>query len=417
MDMGTDESFLSPYRVLDLTDEQGYMCGKTLGGLGAEVIKVEPPGGDKGRSIGPFVDDKPGPGRSLFWMALNVGKKSITLDLEKNEGKKIFGRLVESADFVVESFKPGYMHQLGLGYEDLRKINPGIVVTSLTPYGQTGPHKDYHASDIVCWAGSGYMWLCGLPNRAPLRISVPQAYVHGGAEGAMGTMVAFWHRQKTGQGQYVDVSITESAMWQCLGAHASWDMNQMILERQGAFRYYGAYKIRFVYPCKDGYVLFMLLGGHIGARGQKALAEWMDQEGMSDEFLRNFEWDTFDVSTYTDEMARKLEPFFERFFLTKTKAELFEGALKMQYLLTPVNTVQDLIESLHFAARDFWVDIDYPELNVCFRYPGAPFKSSEVSWRMDRRAPLVGEHNREIYGKGLNFSNSEIRALERAGVI
>jgi crotonobetainyl-CoA:carnitine CoA-transferase CaiB-like acyl-CoA transferase len=161
----------------------------------------------------------------------------------------------------------------------------------------------------------------------------------------------------------------------------------------------------------------MLLGGHIGARGQKALAEWMDQEGMSDEFLRNFEWDTFDVSTYTDEMARKLEPFFERFFLTKTKAELFEGALKMQYLLTPVNTVQDLIESLHFAARDFWVDIDYPELHVCFRYPGAPFKSNEVFWRMDRRAPLIGEHNGEIYSKGLGFSDREIGALERAGVI
>jgi len=161
----------------------------------------------------------------------------------------------------------------------------------------------------------------------------------------------------------------------------------------------------------------MLLGGHIGARGQKALAEWMDQEGMSDEFLRNFEWDTFDVSTYTDEMARKLEPFFERFFLTKTKDELFEGALKMQYLLTPVNTVQDLLESPHLSARDFWMSVDYPELNVSFRYPGAPFKSNQVSWRMDHRAPLIGEHNREVYGKGLSFSDREIRALENAGVI
>jgi len=191
----------------------------------------------------------------------------------------------------------------------------------------------------------------------------------------------------------------------------------MILQRQGAFRYYGAYKIRFVYPCKDGYVLFMLLGGHIGAKGQKALVEWMDQEGMSDDFLRNFEWDTFDASTYSDEMARRLEPFFERFFLTKTKAELFEGALKMQYLLTPVNTVQDLIESPHLAARDFWVDIDYPELDVCFSYPGAPFKSNQVSWRLDRRAPLIGEHNREVYGESLNFSDREIRTLERVGVI
>jgi len=415
--MDTDESFLSPYRVLDLTDEKGYLCGKILGGLGAEVIKIEPPGGDKGRTIGPFIDDKPGPNRSLFWTAFNVGKKSVTLNLMTEEGKKIFRKLVVSADFVVESFNPGFLNERGLGYEDLSKINPGVVMTSITPYGQTGPYRDFHAADIVCWASSGYMWLCGITGRAPLRISIPQAYLHGGAEAAMGSMVAFWYRQKRGEGQHVDVSIAESAMWECLGAYASWDMNQEIFQRLGSFRAYGAYKIRFMYPCKDGYVIFLLLGGHIGARGQKALAEWMDKEGMSNEFLRNFDWETFDAATYNDEMARKLEPFFERFFMTKTKDELFQGALKMQYLLAPVNTIQDLLKNPHLAARDFWVNIDHPELNVHLTYPGAPFKSNRVSWRMNRRAPRVGEHNEEIYGKDLGFSDREIEALGRAGEI
>jgi crotonobetainyl-CoA:carnitine CoA-transferase CaiB-like acyl-CoA transferase len=417
MTTGSHESFLSPYRVLDLTDEKGYMCGKILGGLGAEVIKIEPPNGDRGRDIGPFLNDKPGPNRSLSWIAFNVNKKSITLNLEKEEGKKIFGKLVKSADFVIESFKPGYLNELGLGYEDLNKINPGLVMTSITPYGQTGPYVDYHAPDIVCWAGSGYMWLCGSMGKAPLRISVPQAYLHGGAEGAMGSMVAFWHRQKAGEGQHVDVSITESIMWQCIGAHATWDMTGKILERQGSFRYYGTYKIRFVYPCKDGYVIFMLLGGHIGARGQRALVEWMDREGMSNEFLRSFDWDTFDASTYNDEMARKLEPFFESFFMTKTKAELFKEAQRMQFLLGPVNTVPDLMGDPHLVARDFWINVDYPELNTRLTYPGAPFKSGRVSWKMDHRAPLVGEHNGEIYGKDLGLSDGEILALGRAGAI
>jgi crotonobetainyl-CoA:carnitine CoA-transferase CaiB-like acyl-CoA transferase len=161
----------------------------------------------------------------------------------------------------------------------------------------------------------------------------------------------------------------------------------------------------------------MLLGGHIGARGQKALAQWMDQEGMSDEFLRNFDWDRFDASTYNDELARKLEPFFERFFMTKTKDELFQAALKMQYLLAPVNTIKDLTLNPQLASRDFWVDLDHPELNVRLTYPGAPFKSNRVSWRIDRRAPLVGEHNSEIYGQELGFTDREILALAQKGVI
>jgi crotonobetainyl-CoA:carnitine CoA-transferase CaiB-like acyl-CoA transferase len=415
--MATYDSFLSPYRVLDLTDEKGYMCAKILGGLGAEIIKIEPPDGDRGRKIGPFVGDRPDPNRSLYWIAFNLNKKSITLDLKTAEGKTILKKLAASADFVIESFAPGHLHELGLGYEELSKLNPAIVMTSISPYGQTGPCKNFNASDIVCWAGCGYMWLCGNEDRAPLRMSIPQAYLHGGAEAAMGSMVAFWHRQKTGEGQHVDVSITESAMWSCLTAHAAWDMNREILQRQGAFRAYGSYKIRFMYPCKDGHVVFLLLGGHIGARGQKALSQWMDQEGMSDEFLRNFDWDSFDASTYNDEMARKLEPFFERFFLTKTKDELFKAALKMQYLLAPVNTIQDLTASPHLAARDFWVDLDHPELDVRLTYPGAPFKSNRVSWRIDRRAPLIGEHNQEIYGRELGFSDSEIRALTGKGVI
>ena len=409
--------FLDPYRVLDLTDEQGYMCGKILAGLGADVIKIEPPGGDGGRNIGPFYGDVPHPERSLFWLAFNVNKRSITLNLEKRDGREIFNRLVEKADFVIESFRPGYLDELGIGYSALSQIAPRVVMTSITPFGQTGPHKDFQGSDIVCWGSSGYMWLCGESDRPPLRITIPQASLHGGSEGAMGSLVAFWHRQRTGEGQHVDVSIQESIMWECLSALSTWDLNKAILSREGAYRIFGPYRIRYVYPCKDGYVIFMLLGGHIGARGQRALVEWMAREGMADDYLRGFDWDTFDASTYNDATARKLEPLFENFFMTKTKEELFEGARKMQYLLAPMNTVKDMMENPHFKARDFWTEVDYPELGTHLTHPGAPFKSNEASWRMDRRAPLMGEHNEEIYEGELGFSEETLMTLKGSGVI
>jgi crotonobetainyl-CoA:carnitine CoA-transferase CaiB-like acyl-CoA transferase len=415
--LSSEQSFLSPYRVLDLTDEKGYMCGKILGGLGAAVIKVEPPGGDRARTSGPFFHDLPHPEKSLFWYAFNVNKRGITLNLETPKGKEIFQRLASTADFIIESFPPGYLDHLGLGYSTLRQIHPKIILTSISPFGQSGPRRDFKGSDLICWASSGYMALCGEPNRPPLQVSLPQAYLHGGAEAALGSMVAFWARQITGVGQQVDVSIQESLAWECLNAFANWDMNGVILKREGAYRVFGPYRIRYVYPCKDGHVIFLLLGGHIGARGQRALCEWMNREGMSDDFLNHFNWDTFDASSYDDVLARQLEPRFEKFFLTKNKEELYAGARRMQYLLAPMNTVEDVLHDPQLKARDFWVKVDHPEWGTVLTYPGPPFQSNVFSWKQYRRAPLIGEHNEEIYGGELGFSRKEIRSLRSSGVI
>ena len=416
-DLSPGESFLYPYRVLDLSDEKGYMCGKILGGLGADVIKIEPPGGDRARNIGPFYQDIPDRERSLFWYAFNVNKRGITLNLEMPRGREILKRLASTADFIIESFPPGYLDDLGLGYATLRHINPKIIFTSISPFGQSGPRRDFKGSDLICWASSGYMGLCGETIRSPLQISLPQAYLHGGAEAALGAMVAFWARQITGKGQHVDVSIQESIAWECLNAFANWDLNSLILKREGAYRVFGPYRIRYVYPCKDGHVIFLLLGGHIGARGQRALCAWMNREGMADDFLNHFTWDTFDASSYDDVLARQLEPRFESFFLTKTKEELYAGARQMQYLLAPINTVRDILEDPQMKARDFWVKIDHPEWGTVLTYPGPPFKSSASSWKQYRRAPFVGEHNEEIYSEALKFSQDEIRSLRGAGII
>src|SRR3990170_3305135 len=165
------EGMLSPYRVLDLTDEKGLLCGKILGDLGADVIKIERPGGDPARRIGPFYHDEPHPEKSLFWFAFNTSKRGITLNIETADGQEIFKRLVQTADFVIETFPPGYLAKLGLGYSDLEKINPGIILVSITPFGQTGPYKDWKGADIVAWATGGDMAPWGEPDRPPIRIS------------------------------------------------------------------------------------------------------------------------------------------------------------------------------------------------------------------------------------------------------
>ena len=204
---------LGGYRVLDLTDEKGLLCGKMLGDMGADVIKVERPGGDTARSLGPFYHDEIHPERSLFWFAMNTSKRGITLDIETADGQEIFKKLVKTADFVIESFQPGYLDKLGLGYSMLEKLNPGIILVSITPFGQTGPYKDWKTSDIVSWAMSGEMVMWGEAEDPPVKISGhSQAYMCAGADACMGAVTALLHRSIAGEGQQVDVSIFESCV-------------------------------------------------------------------------------------------------------------------------------------------------------------------------------------------------------------
>ena len=225
-----NEGMLSLYRVLDLTDEKGLFCGKLLGDLGADVIKIEKPGGDPARNIGPFYHDEVDPEKSLFWFAHNTSKRGITLGIEEAEGQETFKKLVKGADIVIESFPPGYLDKLGLGYSALEKVNPALIMVSITPFGQTGPYRDYKAPDIVAWATGGKMYPYGDVDRAPIRISHhSQAYLHAGAQAAIGVMMALCYREMTGEGQQVDVSVQEAVAQTVYTAF--WDTNKVIRRR------------------------------------------------------------------------------------------------------------------------------------------------------------------------------------------
>jgi crotonobetainyl-CoA:carnitine CoA-transferase CaiB-like acyl-CoA transferase len=419
-----DLPILHGYRVLDLTDERGLLCGRTLGDWGADVIKVERPGGDPARNIGPFFKDIKDPEKSLFWFATNANKRGITLNLKTEEGLNIFKRLVEMADLVIESFDPGYMDSIGLGYSELERINPKVILTSITPFGQTGPYRSFKASDIVLWALSGMMYLCGDPDRPPIQLSVPQSYFLGSLHGAVGSMMALYYRELTGKGQHVDVSIQEAVNYATMIADETYDLLGFILSRSGP--YYsqirpepmGPIKERVIYECKDGYVSTLFRGGAMGFKNSaRAQVAWMKEEGMAGS-LNEYDWDTYNFATIKQEEREALEEPLKNFFRTKTKRELTDRAARDSIILASVSTVKDLIESEQLKVRGYWIEVEHPELGVKITYPGAPVKiSAGHPWAIYRRAPLIGEHNEEIYIGELGISRKGFEELKFRGII
>jgi benzylsuccinate CoA-transferase BbsE subunit len=411
------ESTLSPFRALDLTDEKGLLCGRILASLGAEVIKVEPLGGDQARNIPPFYRDNPHPEMSLFYFAYNAGKKSITLNIETADGQSIFKRLVETSDFIIESFKPGYMKRLGLGYPQLSRINSRIIMTSITPFGQTGPYRNYKSSDLMCTAMSGFMYLTGDPDRAPLRISVPQAYLLGSAEAAAATMIAHYHRERAGQGQHVDVAIRDALIKTTINAVPRWEHDQKIMKRGGSYWGLRDSPARVLWPCKDGWVSFALHGSKFGARTNRQLVEWADEEGMADELLKSIDWVNLDMERTDRAMLGQMEATVARFFMAHTKKEITEGGLARGIMVSPVQTIEDIWKCPQLRARNFWEEVEHPDLGTTIPYPGPFIKASGTPCLKPTRAPHIGEHNEEIYLNRLGVSREELAILKGANII
>lgn len=418
--MAGDFDMLRNFRVLDLTTEEGILCGKILGDLGADVIKIEKPGGDSSRDRGPFYKGLPNPEKSLFWFAFNANKRGITLNIESRDGQEILKKLIIDADGLVESFSVGTMKHLGLDYTALKKINKGLIMTSISPFGQEGPYKDFKASDMVCMAMGGFLYLCGDPDRPPVGISLPHAYFFAGGDAAAATMIAYYHREQTGEGQWVDVSIQQSVAMTSFNSVPWWELDQVIQKRVGPFRkigLMGGLVLRQTWPCKDGFVVFILTAGAFGVKTNQLLTEWMDQEGMAPEFMKKMDWKKLDATTMTPEFVKESDEYIGRFFLSHTMEELYEGAIQRGMQLYPVSNCRALAESPQLKDRGFWEEIDHPELGTAITYPGAWVKMSEARCNIRRRAPLIGEHNQEIYKGELGLSDEELSILKQAGVI
>lgn len=411
---------LSPYRALDLTDEKGLLCGKILADLGADVIQVERPGGNSARRIPPFFKDTPDPEKSLFWFAFSAGKRSTTLNLDTKAGKNLFQRLVSTADFIIESFPPGYMENIDLGYEVLAEKNPQLIMASITPFGQTGPYSDYKAGDLVASAMGGMGYCTGEPDRAPLRISLDQAYSQASAHAAAGILIALTNCIATGRGQRVDVSMQESMVRTLHTQLPYWEYSKHIVQRSGIWRFRGGVSTREIWPCQDGFVSWMFFGGAVGTQQMRIMVDWMESKGMAGRLsIEVQDWSTLDLSKVSTEKIKSWEEIIGDFFLAHTKEELYQEALEKRIPLTPLHNVSDVVEDEQLAARDFWIDVAHPELGTCIRYPGSLYLTTEEEClpRVRRRAPLIGEHNREIYLGELGLSEDEFNSLQREGII
>jgi benzylsuccinate CoA-transferase BbsE subunit len=401
---------LDDIRVLDLAGEIGQYCTKLLADLGADVIKIEPPGGDPVRHLPPYYHDEEGEQTSLYWLNLNTNKRSVTLDIENAEDRATFEKLVATADVVVETFDPGYLDGLGLGYEGLAKIRPDVILTSITGFGQNGPHAHYKAPDIVGVAMGGIMWLAGDPQDPPNVPPCKQGYICASIHAAGGTLTALYHRDMTGEGQHVDVSMQESLSIAQETAMQSWDMIEALRVRN-AHRGIIPLDVPGIgpYECTDGWV-FGYVGSPAGATWADLLA-WMFEEGKAEDladepyksfcgglnlrFLTTF---TQDPSTIPQkmQMMSHINGVLRRFVATKTKWEMYEQAQGRRLLFGIVSTPEDIVKNPQLVHRRWLTPVEHPELDTTLEYPGAPYRFSETPWAIRRRPPERGQHTREL---------------------
>ncbi|MBM3133023.1 MAG: CoA transferase [Chloroflexi bacterium] len=419
-----NKGLLSGYRVLDLTDEKGHLCGKILGDFGADVIKIERPGGDPSRNRGPFYKSIADAEKSLPWFAFNTSKRGITLDIASPDGREIFKRLVQTADFVIESFDPGHLASLGLGYSELEKINRGIILTSITPFGQTGPYSQYRATDLVGVAMGGIVRILGDLGRPPVRMSCdPQAYCQAGVHGAVGSMVALYHRELTGEGQHVDVSMQEAVEQSTMNAIEVYALMGINLIGMGQFlisprpQPLGPLFLRFVMPCKDGHVVLYFVGGMaVGIHSSTELVRWANEQGMALE-LKGYDFHKWDGTVMAQTDYDRMIKAIGEFLMTRTKAELFEEAIKRGIMMAPCATTADILRNSQLEARGFWAKVEHVELGETVTYPGAPVRLDEYPWRIQCRAPLIGEHNHSVYCGEMGFDEEQLGVLKARGVI
>jgi len=415
------EGLLAPYRVLDLTDEKGHLCGRILGDLGADVIKVEPPGGDPGRRFGPFFHDIPHPDYSLYWIAYNVNKRSITLNLECDDGREIFKRLAKTADFIIESYCPGYLNDRGLGYDHIKETNPRVVMVSITPFGQTGPKAKLQSSDLTCWASGGAMYVMGDPDRAPLSIGVPNSFLFAGLQAASGAMIAHHFRQVSERGQHVDVSIQECVASTLSDTPEILELTKVEPMRMGDKQRLSHKDVRqsFTLPCKDGWCVIFLLGGIPRfAQSMETITKWMEEEDAAPEWMRQMDWvNDYNSQTLTQEKVDLVETTIQEFTMQKTKNELLERALRDGILLTPIANSEEVWTNEQLKARSIWEDVEYPEIGGMISHPSRYIKMSETPTMVYRKAPFVGQHNAEVYCQELNMSAEDLQLLRQSGAI
>ena len=394
---------LEGVRVVDLSQGiAGPYCTRLLADLGAEVVKVEPPAGDYARSLGPFPDDVPDPDKAGLFIHLNGNKKSVTLDIEAQSGRVVLRKLLAKADVLVESYAAGHLASIGLGYDDLRSELPELVYCSVTPFGQSGPYRDFQGNSLAAMALSGLMYVTGDPDKEPLCTGGEPAEYFAALNAWIGILAALEHRAGTGAGQQIDVSMLES-----LGCADEY--NTTMYSYLGAVRkrYYSRHHIPTypseIFPCRDGYIT--VIGGATGFPLMMAVLlerpELENDPMFQNLWLRTFQWRKFEEEI--------LLPYLRE----HDWQELLTRAQELRMPFAPVMDARTLLENEHLRERGFFREVEQPEVG---RVPAAafPFQMSETPLRCGR-APLLGEHTQDVL-LDLGYDKGDTVVLRERGV-
>ena len=408
----TGRAALSGIRVLDLADNAVAYASRLLADLGAEVIRIEPPPGSALRRAAPLAVTADGvvSCAHAFW---NANKKAITLDLGCADGRRLFGELVAKSDVVIETFAPGTLAAWGIGYETMKERNPGIILVSVTPYGQSGPCAKFHATDLTLLAAGGLLSLGGYPEIGPVAVAGEQGHLAAAIFGAVATLKALLEREGTDHGQWLDVSGQECIAFALEDAIPEWYLSHNIRRRTGdQAREAGT----GVYPCRDGYI--SMVAGRLGtAKAFKTLVQWIAESGTpGGEELLDERWQDFKFRQSPQGIARFAE-IFGAFCAARSKQELYREGQARQIAIAPVNSVADIVDDPQLNANGFFRSLHDDALGRDVTLPGPPYRLARTPATLRSSAPASGAHNRAVYVDELGLSEGDLCALAGAGVV
>lgn len=393
---GASTSALAGLRVLDAAGPAGSYCGKLFADMGADVILVEPMAGHALRREGPFIGDVADPERSIPFAYYHTSKRGITLDLDRSEGQEVLRRLVATADLLIESEMPGVMASRGLAASDLQVIAPRLVVTSITPFGQSGPYSRFLGEDLSLLAMGGLLYISGYSDLAPTRIYGNQAFLMASMFSAVASLMAVMEAEKAGGGgEHIDVSIQECVAMALENAVPFYDLEGRVRKRTGlSQRYTGA----GLFPCTDGYI-YVFVGGLAAIRFWDGFVEWLSEAGAAGaDRLRGARWQER-AFRETEEARQIFADVFAPFAAKRRQMDLYLEAQARRIPMSPVSTAATVAANQQLLARGFFVEVAHPATGRSLRMPGAPYLLSRTPWRIQRPAPRLGEHNAEVFAE------------------
>ena len=404
---------LTGLKIVELSERvTGPFCTKVMADLGAEVIKIEKPGsGDVARTRGPFPGDEPHPDRSALFLYLNTNKIGITLDITQPQGADLFRGLVKDADILVETQTPGFLDDLGLGYTSLHQLAPQLIVTSISPFGQTGPYHQYKAYNLnnfhagVVGYETPFNYVTDPENEPPVKAGGQQADLLSGWTAASATMSAVFLREQTGEGQHVDISEVEAVAHMVRPNTALYTHEPPDGPNRSRFLRRTKWGLAYVFPCKDGHIALLALTDQHWESLKVLMGrpEWADSELFTTLMSRFQNLDALEVSVAA-------------WIAEQKRDELAREGQELHIPVFPVRDMREVVESSQFRDREFFIDIDHPATGP-ITYPGAPFKFSATPWQVRSPAPQLGQHNSQVYGERLGLSAQQLEQLHTAGVI